>query len=341
MEQKIRDLLYDLGIVVFKKEKRVSPNCTTVHFDLGDIQQLAQIEKKMKFVSAVLHTDIIVKKSDIGHFAVSFPNSESIKVNFNDEKYNSIFENSLSVFAGIDDKNEICSINLEETPHILVAGTTGSGKSVMMNAIICSLLKQNKFIQDFTLIDTKRVELAPYRKLGDEWCKVATTPQKAIECLKDACDEVEARYAIMEEKGWRKIPNDYYRRFIIIEELGDLMMGSKGLVEKYIVKIAQLGRACGVHLIISTQRPTVDVVTGEIKANIGCRFALQTTSAIDSRNILGHSGAERLKGKGECLLKLPTRADEIHLQCPYISDEDVDNIIYGFLGGEEDEYNQD
>ena len=205
----------------------------------------------------------------------------------------------------------------------------------MLNSVICSILRSSKRLEEdakpeFYMIDTKRVELSHYKGLGGN-CKIATDIPTAIEYLADACDEIDARYITMEEYGEKLMPENVYRKFVIIEELGDLMMGSRGIVEKYIVKIAQLGRACGVHLIIATQRPTVDVVTGSIKANIGCRFALQTTSAIDSRNILGHNGAERLRGKGDCLLKLPTMADEIHLQCPYISDKDIQKTIKEFL----------
>ena len=108
------------------------------------------------------------------------------------------------------------------------------------------------------------------------------------------------------------------------------MMASKKAVEQYIVKIAQLGRACGVYLIIATKRPVVETLTGNIKANIDCRLALKTTSAIDSRNILGHSGAEKLNGKGDALLKLPTNNNEIHIQCPFIDNLEIEKIVENY-----------
>ncbi|MBQ5773571.1 MAG: DNA translocase FtsK [Acetobacter sp.] len=181
------------------------------------------------------------------------------------------------------------------------------------------------------MIDTKRVELSPYKQIGEK-CEVATSFERGVQILKEVCYQIDARYELMEKFGYRTMPNNLYRVIVVIEELSDLMMASKKAVEKHIVKIAQLGRACGVHLIIATQRPTVDVVTGQIKANIGCRFALKTTSAIDSRNILDKSGAEKLSGKGDCLLKLPETTDEIHLQCPYISDKDIEKTIKNYSG---------
>lgn len=332
MEQEIKKLFYELGIVVYLVDKKQSLSHTTLYFNVDSIKQLCQIEKSTKLISTFLRKDIKLKQSSISHFAISIPNNKSENVNLCDKKYNKIFtsDNKLKIFAGINEDGDSICISLDEIPHILIAGTTGSGKSVMINGIICGLLKQKSYNFHLTMIDTKRVELSPYKKLGSEWCSVSTNPIDAVEILKNLCDDLEVRYEIMEENGWRKIPEHYYKEIVIIEELGDLMMTSKGVVEKYIVKLAQLGRACGMHLIIATQRPTVDVVTGSIKANIDCRFALKTTSGIDSRNILGHNGAEKLRGSGDCLLKLPNKADEIHIQCPFVSDDNILKIIKEF-----------
>ena len=330
MEQKIRKLFFDLGTPVFLKQTQDSPNCTTYHYEVGNVKYILQTEKNAKAVSSYLGGDIVYKKSKIGHFALSVPKETTSPVRLQDESYNSLFDGSLTIFAGVDDSNNPHMIRLDEIPHILISGTTGSGKSVMVNSIICSLLKHHYYKINFTMIDTKKVELSPYKNLGDDWCSVITNQVNAIQKLKEICDDLDARYSIMEKNKWRKLPDNYFREIVVIEELGDLMMSSKGLVEQFIVRIAQLGRACGIHLIIATQRPTTDVVTGEIKANIGCRFALQTTSGIDSRNILGHNGAEKLRGNGDCLLKLPTQPNEIHLQCPLVEYDDIINIIKDF-----------
>lgn len=330
MEQEIKNLFYDLGIPVFLKEKQDAPSYITYHYEVGDIKSLAQIERKIKMISSFIGKDIIYKKSNVGHFAISIPKEKNTSIRLQDERFEDVFDGSLKILAGVDDSNKPFVIDLKEIPHILIAGTTGSGKSVAINNIICSLLKQHNYKINFTMIDTKRVELSPYKQLGEDWCNVSTNASSAIEKLKEVCDDLDGRYSIMEKNGWRKMPDDYFKEIVVIEELGDLMMVSKGVVEKFIVKIAQLGRACGIHLIIATQRPTTDVVTGEIKANIGCRFALQTTSGIDSRNILGHNGAEKLRGSGDCLLKLPDKAEEIHIQCPFVNDNDILNIVRAY-----------
>lgn len=337
MEQEIKSLLYELGIPVIQREKIVAPNCVSIHYDLVKIEHLAQVEKKVKFLSAYLHKDIVYQKSEIAHFSLRLPREDDKFVKFYDEEYDYIFNKKLTkdrdIFMGVDNNNVPRVFNLDDMPHILIAGTTGSGKSVMLNNIICCLLRNAKkeCRPSFTMIDTKRVELSMYRNLPD--CDIATTAEQAVELLEGVCYRLESRYAMMESQGIRKISSDYFRHIVVIEELGDLMMATNGAVEKYIVKIAQLGRACGVHLIVATQHPVVRVITGAIKANISCRIALQVTSGIDSRNILGHNGAEKLKGKGDCLLKLPDKANEIHLQCPLVTDSDITRAINAFIGG--------
>lgn len=337
-EKNIKTLLFDFGLPCIQKQATKSAHCITIHYNLLDVTQLNLVPKKLQYVSTFLHINLMPVKSSVAHFAVTIPLAYG-GVNFYDKQFNECFKGKdylkyeekerLEIFAGVDMDNIPLMLQLDDLPHILIAGTTGSGKSVMLNSVICSLLRNNTF-SNFYMIDTKRVELSPYKAIN--WhCKVANSQESAISILEDICNELDARYEIMEENCWRKIPDNYPRTIVVIEELGDLMAISKKVVEKHIVKIARLGRACGIHLIIATQRPTTDVVTGEIKANIGCRFALQTTSSIDSRNILGHSGAEKLRGKGDCLLKLPTQADEIHLQCPYISDEEIQKTIYDYV----------
>lgn len=326
----IIDVYKQLGLHLFERKVIVSPNLVTAHYDIHNIERLYEAKNKLKFVNAYLHCEMEFDKSEIAHFSIKIPVKRSKEVLFGDSKYSHIFKKPFSIFAGVDNSNKPIAIHLNKTPHILIAGTTGSGKSVMMNSAICSILNSStKDDVEFYMIDTKRVELSFYRKLNDN-CRIATEVEDAEKYLQIVCREIDTRYKIMEESYLKEISSDFKKIIVVIEELGDLMYASKKTVEPFIIKIARLGRACGVHLIIATQRPTVSVVTGEIKANIGCRFALQTTSSIDSRNILGHNGAETLKGKGDCLLKLAVLPNELRVQCPKIDDCDILNAIKNF-----------
>lgn len=323
--QSLKEILYDLGIPVLHRKTEDSPRYTTYHFDLPRITDLEGLERKTKFISAYTHKDVQYVKSEDCHFALRIPKETNEKVKLFDKKYKKILKPSknLNIFMGIDDNGNPVVVNLKEIPHILIAGTTGSGKSVMVNSLICGLLKQKASVE-YYLVDTKRVELSAYKDCIDY---IATTPQSAIELLDNICNEMECRYIIMQTNKTKEKPDSLKEIVVVIEELGDLMLQSKSVVENYIVRIAQLGRAAGIHLVIATQHPVVSTLTGNIKANIGCRLALQTTSYTDSICILGHKGAEHLKGSGDALLKLPTQAEEIHLQCPYISDEEITKTV--------------
>ena len=328
--KELKTILMELGIPVIHKGTETTPQYTIYHFNLASIVQLDSVEKKVKFISAYIHKDISFRKSNTAHFALALPSHDRSVIDFTNERFKSVLAkptfDEMNIIVGVDDQNNTVSIDLRDMPHILIAGTTGSGKSVMVNNILCGLLK-TQLNTEYYLIDTKRVELAPYKK--SKQCSVATDVQEAIEILDDICNKIEYRYWEMEKRELRKKPDYMSNIVVVIEELNDLMLASKKVVEHYIVKIAQLGRACGVHLIVATQHPVVATLTGAIKANIGCRLALKTTSSTDSVNILGHKGAEQLKGKGDGLLKLPTEAEEIHLQCPFISDDTIQKVIQG------------
>ena len=330
----IADIYGQLGLHIMERKTIISPNLITIHYDIHNIERLYEAKNKLKFVSAYLHCDMIFDKSPIAHFSIKIPVTKNKSVLFSDSKYSHLFKKPFTIFAGVDDSNKPVAIHLNKTPHILIAGTTGSGKSVMMNSAICSILNSaTKDMVEFYMIDTKRVELSFYRRL-DGNCRIATEVEDAVKYLQIVCNEIDERYKIMEASYLKEIPEEFKKVIVVIEELGDLMYSSRKTVEPFIIKIARLGRACGVHLIVATQRPTVDVITGEIKANIGCRFALQTTSSVDSRNILGHNGAEKLRGQGDCLLKLAVLPDELRVQCPKIDDDDILNTIKEFNGRE-------
>lgn len=237
--------------------------------------------------------------------------------------------------------------NLAKMPHVLIAGTTGSGKSVTIHTMIASLLYRNS-PQDlkFIMIDPKRVELTLYNKIPHLLTPVITDPKKAILALKWAAKEMERRYDILEGEAVRDIQSYHsnvvarYKKdsedpapdgmpyiVVIIDELADIMTSYPRELESAIVRLAQMSRAVGIHLLLSTQRPSVNVITGLIKANIPARIALQVSSQIDSRTILDTGGAEKLLGYGDMLWLSGEMSQPERLQCAYISEEEVKSIV--------------
>jgi DNA segregation ATPase FtsK/SpoIIIE, S-DNA-T family len=229
-----------------------------------------------------------------------------------------------SAALGIDHDGTPVYIDVAKMPHMLIAGATGSGKSVALDAILCSLLYCAAPSQvQLVLIDPKRVELGAYAGLPHLAKPIITDTAEAIKTLQQAEAAMDNRYKAM-SRGKEPGP----RLVIVIDELADLMLTSRKAVEHSIVRIAQLGRAAGIHLILATQKPLVSVVTGLIQANTPCKLALQTASTSDSVRILGHKGAESLLGRGDALLKLPDRVQEIRLQCAYTSETDVAAVVH-------------
>ncbi|MDU3152703.1 MAG: DNA translocase FtsK [Anaerococcus hydrogenalis] len=242
---------------------------------------------------------------------------------------------------------------IEKMPHLLVSGATGSGKSVCINTIIMSILyKHSPDEVKLLLIDPKIVELSIYNGIPHLIMPVITDPKKASSSLFWAIREMERRYKLFEENHVRDISS--YRDLaeidekieklpyivIIIDELSDLMMTAASEVEDYITRLAQKSRACGIHLIIATQRPTVDVITGTIKANIPSRIAFAVTSQIDSRTILDMSGAETLLGKGDMLFSPSDAMKPMRIQGAFVSDSEVLRVVNYIKQTREEEYDE-
>ncbi len=245
----------------------------------------------------------------------------------------------LRIALGQDVSGRAVAASLARMPHLLVAGATGSGKSVCINAIICSLLFQ--YTPDelrFVLVDPKRVELTAYNGIPHLLGEVITDVEKVIGILHWATKEMEQRYRDLEKAGARNIEVFNARRLsegkpvmpyivIVIDELADIMMSAPEEVERALVRLAQMARAVGIHLLIATQRPSVNVVTGLIKANFPSRIAFAVTSQIDSRVILDVPGAERLLGRGDMLFMRPDSSKLARLQGAYVSDAEVNRIV--------------
>ena len=250
-------------------------------------------------------------------------------------------KSKLSFVVGKDIAGKTVVADLAKMPHMLIAGATGSGKSVCINSIIASILYNAKPSEvKLLLIDPKMVELGNYNGIPHLLIPVVTDSNKAAAALNWAVSEMTGRYkkfaenSVREMKSYNKLmekqgkPEEVMTQIvIIIDELADLMMVASSLVEEAICRLAQLARAAGIHLIVATQRPSVDVVTGLIKANIPSRIAFMVSSQVDSRTILDMAGAEKLVGNGDMLFKPQNLDKPIRVQGPFISDDEVENII--------------
>ncbi|MFT8317079.1 MAG: DNA translocase FtsK [Sporolactobacillus sp.] len=265
----------------------------------------------------------------------------------------------LAIGLGRDISGEPILSDLNKMPHLLVAGATGSGKSVCINSIIITLLMRTKPSEvKLFMIDPKMVELNVYNGIPHLLTPVVTDPGKAAQGLKNIVGEMERRYELFSESGTRNLEgyNEMVRKFnaeheekqllmpyivVIIDELADLMMVASKDVEETVTRLAQMARAAGIHLIIATQRPSVDIITGVIKANIPSRIAFSVSSMMDSRTILDSGGAEKLLGKGDMLF-LPIGASKpVRIQGAFLSDEEVENVVNYVIGQQKANYRQD
>lgn len=242
----------------------------------------------------------------------------------------------LAIGLGLNVSNEPVIVNLTTMPHMLIAGATGSGKSVAVNAMITTILfRASPSEVKMILVDPKRVELTQYNGLPHLLTPVIVEPEKVVSALKWSMAEMERRYKLFAEVGVRNIEG--YNEFsgfqalpyiiIVIDELADIMLFAPSEVEDAITRLAQMARATGMHLVLATQRPSVDVLTGLIKANIPCRIAFNVTSMIDSRVILDTPGAEKLLGKGDMLYIPPEQARPARIQGTYVSDAEIKRVI--------------
>ncbi|WP_020059081.1 DNA translocase FtsK [Bacillus sp. 123MFChir2] len=298
-------------------------------------------------------------KSAVG---IEVPNSEVAVVTLRevlDSKANNHPEEKLLIGLGRDITGEAVLARLNKMPHLLVAGATGSGKSVCINGIITSILMRAKPHEvKLMMIDPKMVELNVYNGVPHLLTPVVTDPKKASQALKKVVNEMERRYELFAHSGTRNIEgyNDYVKQHneqseakqpelpyivVIVDELADLMMVASSDVEDAIMRLAQMARAAGVHLIIATQRPSVDVITGVIKANIPSRIAFAVSSQTDSRTILDTGGAEKLLGRGDMLFVPIGASKPVRVQGAFLSDDEVEKVVEYVIGQQKAQYQED
>jgi S-DNA-T family DNA segregation ATPase FtsK/SpoIIIE len=269
-----------------------------------------------------------------GTIGIEVPNRHPSTVAIREILASQRFEEScskLELAVGKDVSGNPYTADLEAMPHLLIAGATGSGKSVCINTIITSLVYRNS-PQDvqLLLIDPKRLELNMYEGIPHLVCEVVTEPKKAVRALGWVIEEMDMRYQILAKRGVRSIQSfqeglPYI--VVVIDELADLMLTVPQEIETAIAKLAQMARAVGIHLVMATQRPSVDVITGVIKANFPCRMAFKVASRTDSRTIIDANGAERLIGKGDMLFLSPGASDPIRVHGAFVSSQETQRLV--------------
>ena len=343
--QRIRETLAHFGIGVKVARIQEGPVVTQYALDVEPGIKLSRIEGLADNLALALAARSIRIEAPIPgepYVGIEIPNSAfdlvTLKEVLGSRNFESLGNQSRLAFAlGQDVAGQPFSDDLSKMPHVLIAGATGSGKSVCVNAIICSLLMRATPNEvKLILVDPKRVEMAQYKGIPHLLTEVIVDSDKAVNALKWTVGTMEARYHEFAQRGVRNIAafNDALRNgesrmpyiVIVIDELADLMMVSAYEVESTITRIAQLARATGIHLVVATQRPSVQVITGLIKANIPSRIAFAMTSGVDSRTILDTTGAEDLLGRGDMLYQPIDAPRAVRLQGVLVTDREIDDV---------------
>jgi DNA segregation ATPase FtsK/SpoIIIE, S-DNA-T family len=338
--QRLTQALSDLGVEAHVVRAVIGPRVTRYELRLGSgvkVGKVRNLQQDIAYALAATEVRILAPIPGKSAVGVEVPNTRPATVTLGDvfQSYPDANDWTLPVGLGKDISGRAVFFDLSEMPHLLVAGTTGSGKSVMLNGLLTSLLlttdpRQVKMV----LIDPKRVELSLFGRVPHLITPVVTDVKKAANALGWAVAEMERRYEVLEKIGVRSLdgyndradtPMPYV--VIVIDELADLMMQAGAKVEDAIIRLAQKARAVGIHLVVATQRPSVDVITGMIKANVPSRIAFAVSSQVDSRVILDTPGAEALLGMGDMLYKPVSAARPSRVQGAFISEAEVDRVV--------------
>ncbi|MDQ2672295.1 MAG: DNA translocase FtsK [Actinomycetota bacterium] len=332
--------LSDLGVEAHVVRAVVGPRVTRYELRLGSgvkVGKVRNLQQDIAYALAATEVRILAPIPGKSAVGVEVPNTRPAKVTLGDvfRAYPDENDWTLPVGLGKDISGRAVFFDLSEMPHLLVAGTTGSGKSVMLNGLLTSLLlttdpRQVKMV----LIDPKRVELSQFGRVPHLITPVVTDVKKAANALGWAVAEMERRYEVLEKNGLRSVEGYNDRAevqipyvVVVIDELADLMMQAGAKVEDAIIRLAQKARAVGIHIVVATQRPSVDVITGMIKANVPSRIAFAVSSQVDSRVILDSPGAEALLGMGDMLYKPVSAARPSRVQGAFISEAEVDRVV--------------
>ncbi|MDQ5984468.1 MAG: DNA translocase FtsK [Syntrophus sp. SKADARSKE-3] len=339
--------LADFGVEGKVVEVRPGPVITMYELEPAPgvkINRITNLSDDLALALKASSVRIIAPLPGKAAIGIEIPNQERESVSLRQVLDHDTFLESrskLPIALGVDIVGTPVIADLIRMPHLLIAGTTGSGKSVCLNAMICSILfKASPDEVKFLMIDPKRLELSSYEGIPHLLHPVVVDPKQAALVLRWAVEEMERRYKLIAEQGVKGI--DTYNKqiekeglkiaklpyvVIIIDELADLMMAAQRNVEESLARIAQMARASGIHLILATQRPSVDVITGVIKANFPTRISFQVSSKVDSRTILDQLGAEALLGAGDMLFMPPGTSKLTRIHGAYVSDKEIDRIV--------------
>ena len=362
----LTNVLHEFGVNASISDIFIGPSVTKYELKLETgirVNKVIQLQDDIKLALAA--KDIRIEAPIPGKPAVGveIPNSVATMVTFKEvikDIPKELQSNKLLVPLGKDVSGKTIYAELNKMPHLLIAGATGSGKSVCVNTIICSILMRARPDEvKFILVDPKKVELTNYNGIPHLLAPVVTDPKKAAAVLQEVVAEMERRYDLFAGATVRNIEgyNNYVHKknsdlpldeqlevlpfhIIILDEVADLMMVASKQVEDCIMRIAQMARAAGIHLIVATQRPSTDIITGVIKANIPSRIAFAVSSGIDSRTILDTSGAEKLLGKGDMLFSPMGSSSPIRVQGAFVSDEEVSAISHHTANQQEANYDE-
>ena len=342
-KEELNDAFYYFNVPAEVQHVTEGPSVTRFELSVEKgvkVSRITALQDDIKMALAAKDIRIEAPIPGTSLVGIEVPNNSATKVNLRSIIETDTFKNAeskLTVAMGYRINNEPLLMDIAKTPHALIAGATGSGKSVCINSILMSLLYKNHPEElRLLLIDPKMVELAPYNDLPHLVSPVITDVKAATQSLKWAVDEMERRYKLFAKYHVRNITAfnkkaAYEDRMpkivIVIDELADLMMMSPQEVEQSIARIAQKARACGIHMLVATQRPSVNVITGLIKANIPTRIAFMVSSSVDSRTILDSGGAERLLGYGDMLYLGSGMNKPIRVQGTFVSDEEIDEVV--------------
>lgn len=362
-KEKIENTLRNFGIEIDSIQASIGPTVTLYEIIPAKgvrISKIKSLEDDIALSLSALGIRIIAPMPGMGTIGIEVPNKNREMVSMRSVITSDVFDNSkfdLPIVLGKTISNEIYVADLAKMPHLLMAGATGQGKSVGLNVLLTSLIyKKHPSQLKLVLVDPKKVELTLFNKLERHFLAklpdsdepIITDTKKVVNTLNSLCIEMDNRYNLLKDAGCRNL-KEYNAKFVkrrlnpekghrflpyivlIIDELADLMMTAGKEVEQPIARLAQLARAIGIHLVVATQRPSVNVITGLIKANFPARLSFKVTSKIDSRTILDAGGAEQLVGMGDMLLS--SNSDIIRLQCPFVDTNEIEDICE-FVGNQ-------